>query len=103
MDTGWLAIPDATISFVGTTRVTPLKSSTIPPNLALSAELCGWLPNMVLECSLEDHLECDTGGAEGKRRNELLFVPIADGRTSGTERAEWDMERRLDRVEIRNG
>ena len=102
-ETGLLAVLDPNISFVGTTRVIPLKSSTIPPNLAFSAKLCDCLGTMVLEGSLGEPLGLATGGAEGVRRYELLLVSNPDGRTPGTERAECDIARRLARIEMRNG
>ena len=103
METGLLAVLEANVSLVGTTRVTPRKSSTIPPNLAFSAKLCDCLATMVLEGSLEEPFGLATGGAEGARRTELFLLSNPDGSTPGTERAEWDIERRLARVEMRNG
>lgn len=96
-DATLLAILEASMSPVGTSIVTPLISSTRALSLALSAELCGRAPNAELERSQYFPLGCGTGGAEGDRFIEVLAVSNPEGRVPGTERAEWDMDRRFER------
>lgn len=96
-DATLLAIREASMSPVGTSIVTPLISSTRALSLALSAELCGRAPNAELERSQYFPLGCGTGGAEGDRFIEVLAVSNPEGRVPGTERAEWDMDRRFER------
>lgn len=86
------------ISVVGTSIVTPLRSLALTLSLALrSAELCGRAPSWDLERSQDLPLGWGTGGAEGDRRNEVLVVRNPEGRVPGIERAEWDMDRRFAR------
>lgn len=85
------------ISLVGTSIVTPLRSLALVLSLALSAELCGRVPSWDLERPQDLPVGCGTGGAEGDRRNEVLVVWNPEGRVPGIERAEWDMDRRFAR------
>ena len=72
-DAALLAILEPpSISFVGTSIVTLLRSLARVLSLALSAELCGRVPSCDLEGPQDWPLGCRTGGAEGDRRNGVL-------------------------------
>lgn len=101
-DVGLLAILDPSFSLVGTSRVTPVASSTLAPSFVFSAELCGRIPNWEPDRYQDTPLGCGTGGAEGDRSTEV-FLSHPDERVPGTERADWDIERRLARDKMRNG
>ena len=62
------------LSLVGTSMVTPLRSLALALSLGLPAELCGRTPSWDLERSKDLPLGYGTGGAEGDRRNEALVV-----------------------------